>query len=103
MSKAPRKVGASVQPVAAAPKSRGNAGKGRPKGVPNKATATAKQMLQGVIDELGHAWLLREAKKHPTAFFALISKLVPTAIEAEVKGNITYRLIDGVPDANLGD
>lgn len=90
---------ANKKPADTTVKNRG----GRPKGSQNKATKEVKELLQGVIDELGHAWLLREAKKHPTAFFGLINKMVPAAIEAKVQGNIVYRLIDGVPDADLGD
>ena len=36
-----------------APKNRGNAGKGRPKGIPNKSTAAIKDMLLASLDAVG--------------------------------------------------
>lgn len=69
-----------------APKNTGNAGKGRPKGVPNKSTAAIKDMLLASLDQAGgQAYFLRQAEENPNAYMALIGKIIP----AEVKNQIT--------------
>lgn len=79
------------------------AGPGRPKGSQNIATGSVRDMLKGVVEGLGPEWLLKEAKKHPTAFFGLIAKLVPTAIEANVQHDVVYRVISKIPDRSVPD
>ena len=68
------------------PKNRGNAGKGRPKGIPNKSTAAIKEMLLASLDQAGgQQYFLRQAEENPNAYMALIGKIIP----AEVKNQIT--------------
>lgn len=55
-----------------------NAGKGRKKGVPNKATASVKAALQAAFDQRGGVPALLEwAKSDPGEFYKLWAKLLP--------------------------
>lgn len=78
----PHKVRPSV-----APKGVGNRGKGRKKGVPNKATKALKDMILGALDDAGgQAYLSAQASENPSAFLALIGKVLPSEIKAELGG-----------------
>jgi hypothetical protein len=63
---------------------RGNAGKGRPKGSPNKINALLKdEILQAA--ENAHpdgrvAYLAQQAQENPAAFMTLLGKVLPTQI-----------------------
>jgi len=60
---------------------RGNAGKGRPKGTPNKATKQLKEMILEALDRKGGvAYLVVQADENPTAFLTLIGKVLPMTI-----------------------
>lgn len=64
----------------------GNRGKGRVKGVPNKATKAVKEALQEAFDGLGGvASLTAWAKNEPTEFYKLWAKLLPTEVKAKVE------------------
>ena len=68
----PRKLGSDGPP------NRGNAGKGRRKGVPNKITATAREMTMGALhDAGGRAYLTEQARENPAAFLTLVGKVLP--------------------------
>lgn len=68
-------------------KNTGNAGKGRPKGVPNKTTAKVKDMILGALDQKGGIdYLVRQADENPTAFLTLVGKVLPLQVAHE--GNI---------------
>lgn len=91
----------------AAPKvgpSAGNRGKGRPKGVPNKATKALKDMILGALDDAGgQDYLRRQSIENPTAFMTLIGKVLPTTINADVNGEMKATVIKvttGVPRAD---
>lgn len=65
---------------------RGNAGKGRPKGSPNKATAAVKDMiLQALANKGGIEYLEKQADENPTAFLTLVGKIIPTQLNAELE------------------
>jgi hypothetical protein len=58
-----------------------NAGKGRPKGVPNKATKALKDMILGALDAAGgEDYLQRQADENPGPFMALIGKVLPSTM-----------------------
>jgi len=58
-----------------------NAGKGRPAGVPNKATKALKDMILGALASAGgEDWLLEQARLNPATFMTLIGKVLPSEI-----------------------
>lgn len=58
-----------------------NAGKGRKKGVPNKVTGQLKDMILGALSDAGgQAYLARCANENPTAFLALVGKVLPLQV-----------------------
>lgn len=83
----------------------GNKTGGRQKGVPNKLTATVKDVFTSVFNKLQEdpeAKLEIWGKENPTDFYKLCSKLIPTAIEAKVdlESNIA---IFQIPDNDRND
>lgn len=75
---------------------RGNAGKGRPKGSPNKTTALMKDAisavyadLQGQVPDRDHGHFFTWASTYPTEFYKLASKLLPLQLAGEDGGALT--------------
>jgi hypothetical protein len=67
------------------PAFRAQAGKGRPKGVQNKATKAIKEMVVEALDKAGGVdYLLEQSEKNPTAFLALVSKIIPLTADLTV-------------------
>lgn len=63
----------------------GTPGPGRPKGMPNKATASIKAAFLEAFERRGGAdALLRWAEDNETEFYKLASKLIPTEVNATV-------------------
>ena len=59
--------------------SKGNPGK--PKGAKTKVTMQLKEMILGALDKSGgEDYLVRQAEANPTAFLALIGKVLPTTL-----------------------
>ena len=84
--------------------SAGNRGKGRVKGVPNKATKALKDMILGALDDAGgQNYLRKQSIENPTAFMTLIGKVLPTTINADLNGELKTTVINvdtGVPRAD---
>ena len=71
-----------------------NAGKGRRKGVPNKVTGELKDMiLQALSDAGGVAYLQAQATETPTAFLALVGKVLPMTVVGDAKQPLEVRII----------
>jgi hypothetical protein len=53
-------------------------GAGRPRGSPNKLTASIKETIKGAFEELGgQAWLVEVAKNDPRCMIGLLAKMLP--------------------------
>ncbi len=66
------------------------AGKGRPKGVPNKATAAIKEMVVEALNKAGGIdYLLAQANANPTAFLALVGKVLPLQVHGDMQHSVT--------------
>ncbi len=64
-------------------------GQGRPKGLPNKINRDLKEMILGALDDKGgREYLARQADENPTAFMALVGKVLPSTMNANVSGGI---------------
>ena len=60
---------------------RGNAGQGRPKGIPNKMTAALKDMiLEALSNKGGVQYLEKQADNNPTDFLTLVGKVLPLQV-----------------------
>ena len=65
-----------------------NAGKGRPKGVKNKLTASVKEAIMKAFEEVGGAdYLANVAKDDPRTFCTLLGKIIPSDIN--LSGSVT--------------
>jgi len=65
--------------------SRGNAGKGRRKGVPNKTTTALKDMILQAVDKAGGVdYLVAQSRDNPSAFLTLAGKVLPLQVNANV-------------------
>lgn len=71
------------------------AGKGRPKGVPNKATAHVKDMVIQALSKAGGVeYLVTQAKLNPAAFMTLVGKVIPLQVTGEDGGPIKVTRIE---------
>ena len=69
------------------------AGRGRPKGVPNKATSAVKDMVvQALSDAGGVEYLVARAKDNPAAFLTLVGKVIPLQVAGDLNAPITHRI-----------
>jgi len=72
-------------------KNRGNAGKGRPKGARNKATAAVKDMILSALDQAGGVeYLVTQAEENPTAFMTLVGKVLPLQVTGDDGGPVQH-------------
>lgn len=71
---------------------RGNAGKGRPKGSPNKTTALLKDAILQAATEAGGGnlveYLKAQASANPGPFMALLGKVLPMQVTGEDGGPV---------------
>lgn len=72
---------------------RGNAGKGRPKGSPNKTTALLKDAILQAAENAGGkegliGYLEVQAIENPGPFMALLGKVLPTQVDANVTATV---------------
>ena len=62
------------------------AGPGRPKGSVNKINAALRDMILASLDKAGgEAYLVEQARANPSAYLALLGKLIPKDITATVE------------------
>ena len=85
----------------------GTPGPGRPKGVPNKLTRSVKEAFGEAFEKLQddeNANLLVWAQANPKDFYTLASKLIPTEVDATVRGSLLDVLASfGRPGSSKSD
>jgi len=53
--------------------------------VPNKLTASVKEAIEAAFRGVGGAeYLMRQAEQNPQAFMALLAKIIPAQVQADV-------------------
>ncbi|WP_315132823.1 hypothetical protein [Achromobacter marplatensis] len=91
---------ATAKPSAAggkvAPKkgpNRGNAGKGRPPGVPNKENKQLREMILEALDRKGGAdYLVTQAEQNPKAFLSLLARVLPLQVTGDGGGPLDHSI-----------
>jgi hypothetical protein len=81
------------------PKTR-TSGQGRPKGAPNKNTASIKEMVLGALSDVGgRDYLAARALDQPVAFMGLIGRVLPLQVTGENGGALVvdFRWADAQP------
>lgn len=75
-----------------------NAGKGRPKGVPNRVTMQLKDMILQALDGAGGAaYLQRQADENPSAFLSLVGKVLPMTVQHSGHDGGPLVIVTGIP------
>lgn len=60
------------------------AGRGRPKGSPNKIQAAVKEMVIAALNEAGGVdYLVQQSEENPTAFLTLVGKVLPLQVSGD--------------------
>lgn len=87
-----------------------NAGKGRPKGSPNKTTTALKEAILKAAEKVGHdgqgkgglqGYLQRVAEQDVKAFAGLLGKVLPLQVTGEGGGPVQMRATVDVADLSV--
>lgn len=72
---------------------RGNAGKGRPKGMPNKLNGQLKEMILNALAEAGGVeYLVQQSEKNPKAFLTLVGKVLPLQLGGDPNNPLIHEI-----------
>ena len=75
-------------------------GGGSRAGIPNKVSGLLKDMILGALEQAGgQAYLARQAEENPTAFMALLAKVMPLQVAGDGGGALVIRWERETPDA----
>ena len=74
---------------------RGNAGKGRPKGSPNKITADLKRAILEAAEAAGYLTL--QATENPASFMTLLGKVLPLQITGDPSAPVAFATVTLAP------
>jgi hypothetical protein len=78
--------------------------RGRPKGSKNKTTVVLKEAILMAADTAHRdglvGYLKAQAIESPSAFLALIGKVLPLTVQQTHDGSVTLQVVSGVPRAN---
>ena len=78
------------------------AGRGRPKGSPNKVTAAVKDMVAQALEQAGGIeYLVTQSRDNPTAFLTLVGKIIP--VQQHVQGDLNISEVGWVIRAKSGN
>jgi hypothetical protein len=70
------------------------AGRGRPKGSPNKIQAAVKEMVIQALNEAGGVdYLKGQAATNPTAFLSLVGKVLPLQVTGDPNAPLTHKIV----------
>ena len=87
---------------------RGNAGKGRPKGAPNKITADVKRAILEAAEAAGGkggivGYLTLQATESPAAFMSLLGKVLPLTLAGDPSAPILHVIERRIVSRNAGN
>ena len=67
---------------------------GSRKGRPNQITADVKSMILGALSQVGgQAYLAEQAEKNPSAFMALLGKVLPMTLDGSMDHSINVQIV----------
>lgn len=70
------------------------AGRGRPKGSANKITKDIREAISQAFDKAGGVdYLVGLSKTNPQAFTALLGKIVPSELKADISGGLQINVV----------
>jgi hypothetical protein len=96
----PEKETAKILPSAGRKVGDGTPGPGRKKGIPNKTTTQIKEAVIAALEQVGGVeYLAQQARLNPTAFMALLGRIIPVQVTGEGGGAIQVTISRG--DADL--
>jgi hypothetical protein len=76
---------------------KGNAGKGRLKNVPNKISRDLKAMIEDALIEVGGKdYFVAQAAASPTAFLAIVGKLLPKDVNVDVRVGLAEMVLNSM-------
>jgi len=68
-------------------------GQGRPKGSIDKGNALIREMIVEALHGVGGvSYLMEQATEKPAAFLALIGKVMPVQVQAEIDANVAQSI-----------
>jgi len=71
---------------------------GRQVGTPNKVTTIFKDAVRTVYEDIGgHAAFAEWAKEHPTDFYRIAARLIPTETASKEDTNLTIEIVKFSP------